>query len=96
MANNNSLYFLACISVLLAEARPGRGVLLDLAGEGCLGVPDVELIGVGSCMHHKLLRFEIVGFRNKIRNYVCVFRQQRLVIDLLPLEPLSKLLRRLA
>ena len=95
MTNNNSLNFLVRFSVLFAEARPGRGVLLDLFGESCLGVPDVELVGVGGRMHHKLLRFEIVGFCNKIRNDVRVFREQRLVIDLLPLEPLPKLLGRL-
>lgn len=93
VANNHSLHLLACISVLETESGAGRRVQLDLASERSLRIADVELVGMGGRVHHKLLRFEIVCFCDKIRNDVRVLRQQCLVIYLLPLEPLPKLLR---
>jgi hypothetical protein len=46
---------------------------------------------VGSSVHHELLRLVVVCFGDDIRDNVRVLRQQRLVVDLLPLELLAKL-----
>lgn len=90
MTHDDSLYLKTGIPIVCRQPRPSI-LRLYLLREGGLCVTEVEFVGVGSSVHHELLRLIVVCFGDDIRDNVRVLRQQRFVVDLLPLELLAKL-----
>ena len=73
MAHDDSLYFKTGIPIVCRQPRPSI-LRLYLLCEGGLCVTKVELVGVGSSVHHELLRLVVVCFGNDIRDNVRVLR----------------------
>lgn len=90
MTHDDSLHFKTCIPVVCRQPRPSI-LCFYLFGKRRLCVTEVELVGVGGGVHHELLRLIVVCFGYDVRDNVRVLREQSFVVDLFPLELLSKL-----
>ena len=65
MTHDDSLYLKTGIPIVCRQPRPSI-LRLYLLCEGGLCVTEVEFVGVGSSVHHELLRFEIVSLCNQV------------------------------
>lgn len=92
VTDNDALHFGAHCAVVTGETISAATTALgsDLPRKICLSVADVELAGVSGCMHHELLILVVVCLGHQVGHHMRMLRQQRLVVNLLPLEALAE------